>query len=101
MSHGIAPRGRCSCLGNDGGVSLLRPVDRAVGLSRLWAECCEDRRDQSFVEPTAQVLVAQPLSALALGYEDVNDHADLRRDPLLAVAANKAAPRGTDHGAWE
>jgi hypothetical protein len=46
-------------------------------------------------------LVAQRLYALALGYEDVNDHTDLRRDPLLAVAANKAEPLGIYRGASE
>lgn len=88
-------------LSSDGGALLLRQVDRAVGLSRLLAGCFEDRRDQRFVAHAAVELVAQRLYALALGYEDVNDHADLRRDPLLAVAANKAEPLGTDRGVAE
>jgi len=83
-------------LSSDGGALLLRQVDRAVGLSRALAGCFDDRRDARFVEHGVAELVAQRLYALALGYEDLNDHADLRRDPLLAVAANKPDPLGTN-----
>ena len=82
-------------LSRDGGALLLRQVDRAVGLSRALAGCFVDRRDARFVEHGVEGLVAQRLYALALGYEDLNDHADLRRDPLLAVAADKPDPLGT------
>jgi Transposase DDE domain group 1 len=82
-------------LSSDGGALLLRQVDRAVGLSRALASCFVDQRDDRFVEHGVAELVAQRLYALALGYEDLNDHADLRRDPLLAVAANKPDPLGT------
>lgn len=81
-------------LSSDGGALLLRQVDRSSGLSRLMAECFIDRRDARFVEHQVGELVAQRLCALELGYEDLNDHADLRRDPLLAVAANKLDPLG-------
>ena len=82
-------------LSSDGGALLLRQVDRSVGLSRLLADCFVDQRDQRFVEHGVTELVAQRLYALALGYEDLNDHADLGRDPLLAVAANKLDPLAT------
>lgn len=91
-------------LSSDGGAVLLRQVDHSIGLSRQLAECFVDGRDARFVEHAARELVAQRLHALALGYEDLNDHADLRRDPLLAVAAGKLDPLGTnrrdeaDHG---
>lgn len=83
-------------LSSDGGALLLRQVDRSVGLSRALAGCFVDRRDARFVEHGVSELVAQRLYALALGYEDLNDQADLRRDPLLAVAANKLDPLGPD-----
>lgn len=87
-------------LSSDGGAVLLRQVDQSVGLSRLLAGCFVDGRDARFVEHEVRELVAQRLNALALGYEDLNDHADLRRDPLLALAAGKCDPlargRGTD-----
>ena len=66
-----------------------------MGLSRLLAGGFVDRRDQRFVEHAVVELVAQRVYALALGYEDLNDHADLRRDPLLAVAVNKVDPLAT------
>jgi hypothetical protein len=79
-------------LSSDGGAVLLRQVDQSIGLSRQLAGCFVDRRDARFVEHEVRELVAQRLNALALGYEDLNDHADLRRDPLLAVAAGKRDP---------
>ena len=81
-------------LSSDGGAVLLRQVDQSIGLSRLLAGCFVDGRDARFVEHEVCELVAQRLNALALGYEDLNDHADLRRDPLLALAANKLDPLG-------
>jgi hypothetical protein len=81
-------------LSSDGGAVLLRQVDQSIGLSRQLAGCFVDRRDARFVEHEVRELVAQRLNALALGYEDLNDHADLRRDPLLALAAGKCDPLG-------
>ena len=83
-------------LSSDGGARLLRQVDRAVGLSRALAGCFVDQRDARFVTHGVPELVAPRLYALALGYEDLHDHADLRGDPLLAVAANKLDPPGTN-----
>jgi len=75
---------------------LLRQVDRSIGLTRGLARCFADWRDQRFVEHSAEQLVAQRVYGLVLGYEDLNDHTDLRRDPLLAVAVEKADPLGMD-----
>ena len=74
-------------LSSDGGAVLLRQVDQSLGLSRQLAGCFVDQRDERFVAPGVRELVAQWLNAIALGYGDLNDHGDLRRDPLLAVAA--------------
>lgn len=83
-------------LSGDGGAVLLREVDRSIGLSRQLAECFVDERDARLIEHEVRELVAQRLNALALGYEDLNDHSDLRRDPLLAMAAGKLDPLGTN-----
>lgn len=83
-------------LSSDGGVLLLRQIDRGLGLSRALAACFEDRRDLRYADHTVQELVAQRLYGLALGYEDLNDHDRLRLDPLLAVACNKRDPLGLD-----
>jgi hypothetical protein len=83
-------------LSSDGGLLLLRQVDRGLGISAALAGCFRDARDPRWVDHSVQQLLAQRLYALALGYEDLNDHALLRRDPLLAVACEKADPLGRD-----
>jgi hypothetical protein len=83
-------------LSSDGGLLLLRQVDRGLGISAGLAGCFRDERDARWVDHSVQQLVAQRLYALALGYEDLNDHALLRRDPLLAVACEKSDPLGQD-----
>lgn len=81
-------------LSSDGGVLLLRQADRALGLTRALANCFADERDPDWVEHSLAELLAQRIYGLALGYEDLNDHQQLRRDPLLAVAAGKGDPLG-------
>ena len=85
---------RGGTLSSDGGVLLLRQIDRGLGLTRTLAGCFADRRDRRFVEHTLPQLLAQRLYGLALGYEDLNDHEQLRRDPLLATACEKLDPLG-------
>ena len=80
----------------DGGALLLRQVDANLGLSQELAQCFSDTRDPIFVDHSVRELLAQRLYGLALGYEDLNDHDRLRRDPLLAAACNKADPQGQD-----
>lgn len=81
-------------LSSDGGVLLLRQVDLSLGLTRRLATCFGDRRNPVFVEHALPELLAQRLYALALGYEDLNDHQQLRHDPLLATACGKEDPVG-------
>jgi len=76
---------------SDGGALLLREVDRRLGISDSLADCFIDHRNPLLVEYSVRDLVAQRLYALALGYEDVNDHDDLRRDPVLAVALDRGS----------
>jgi hypothetical protein len=75
-------------------VLLLRQIDRGLGVTRELAGCFCDARDPRFVEHRLPSLLSQRLYAQALGYEDLNDHAELRRDPLLAVAVENADPLG-------
>lgn len=81
-------------LSSDGGSLLLRAVDRSLGLTIQLAGCFGDQRDQTFVEHSLPELLAQRIYAEALGYEDINDHQELRRDPLLAAACGKKDPLG-------
>jgi len=79
---------------SDGGALLLREVEQSTGIIRQFAACFTDHRNPDLVEHTVAELVAQRVYGLALGYEDLNDHDDLRRDPLLATVVGKADPTG-------
>lgn len=83
-------------LSSDGGVLLVRQVDWALGLTRRLADCFDDARNPVFVEHGLPELLAQRIYTEALGYEDLNDHQHLRRDPLLATACGKEDPLGTE-----
>lgn len=78
---------------SDGGSLLLGATNKAIGLIDRFAACFRDRRSQSGVEHSVATLVGQRVFAIALGYEDLNDHDDLRHDPILAVMAGKLAAR--------
>jgi hypothetical protein len=79
---------------SDGGGLLLREVEKRTGIVERFAACFRDHRKAARVEHTIGELVAQRVYGLALGYEDLNDHDELRRDPLLAVLAEKEDPTG-------
>jgi len=74
----------------DGGGLLLRETDRRLNLLPRLAECFLDGRNPLLVEHTVAQLVSQRIYGLALGYEDLNDHEQLRQDPLLRVLAGKS-----------
>lgn len=80
---------------SDGGALLLRKVEQLTGVIRQFAACFADFRNPRLIEHTVEELVAQRVYALALGYEDLVDHDDLRRDPLLAAVVGKDDPKGT------
>ena len=77
---------------SNAGALLLGQVDRGLGLMRRFAACFSDRRDPRFVEHQVETLVGQRIFGLALGYEDLVDHDELRKDPTLAVLAGKLEP---------
>ena len=79
---------------SDAGVLLLREVEQRTGLVAGLAECFRDHRDARLIEHTVEELLGQRIYGLCLGYEDLNDHDQLRTDPMLAVAVNKADPLG-------
>ena len=79
---------------SDAGGLLLREVERQTGLLGRLAECFTDHRDPELIEHSVRELLAQRVYGLALGYEDLNDHDELRHDPLLAVLVEKADPTG-------
>src|SRR5215475_5529659 len=77
---------------SNAGALLLGQVDRGLGLVRRFAQCFIDRRDPRYVEHRVETLVGQRVFGLALGYEDLNDHDELRKDPVFAVLAGKLKP---------
>jgi hypothetical protein len=81
-------------ISSDGGALLLRETERLTGIVPQFAACFTDHRKADLVEHTVEELIAQRVYALALGSEDLNDHDDLRRDPLLATVVGKADPTG-------
>jgi len=78
----------------EGGGLLLREVEKRIGVVRQFAACFRDYRNPDLIEHSVEELVAQQVYGLALGYEDLNDHEELRKDPLLAVLVEKSDPVG-------
>jgi hypothetical protein len=78
---------------SNAGALLLRQTDRVIGLSRQAAACFRDARSQEDIEHTLETLVAQRVHGIALGYEDLNDHDTLRRDPVLGLISGKLEAR--------
>jgi Transposase DDE domain group 1 len=81
---------------SDAGALLLGQTDRAIRLTERLTACFTDTRTAALVEHEVETLVMQRVVGIALGYEDLNDHDDIRRDPVLAVLAGKLAPRRSD-----
>jgi hypothetical protein len=76
-------------MSSDGGALLLREVDKRLNLLPRLAQCFLDGRKQERVEHSLAEMLAQRIYGLALGYEDVNDHEQLRQDPMFAVLAGR------------
>ena len=74
---------------SDAGALLLGQTDDAIRLTERLAACFTDRRTPGLVEHQVETLVMQRVFGVALGYEDLNDHDELRRDPVLAALAGK------------
>jgi hypothetical protein len=75
---------------SDGGALLLRETDQKLNLLPRFAQCFLDGRNPERIEHSVEQMLAQRVYGLALGYEDLNDHEQLRHDPLLGVLAGKA-----------
>jgi Transposase DDE domain group 1 len=81
---------------SDAGALLLGSTDKAIGLIDRFAACFTDGRAQAQVEHKVVTLVGQRILGVALGYEDLVDHDQLRHDPVMAVLAGKLEARRTD-----
>ena len=79
---------------SDAGSLLLRTLEQRTGILRQFSACFRDYRNPERIEHSVGELVRQRVYGLALGYEDLNDHDQLRQDPLLALLAGKADLEG-------
>jgi Transposase DDE domain group 1 len=77
---------------SDGGGLLLREVDRRIGLLNRLPDCFRDGRDVGRIQHSVREMLAQRIYGLALGHEDLNDHEQLRTDPMMTILADKADP---------
>jgi len=76
-------------ISSDGGAFLLRQTDKRLDLIRRLAGCFLDGRNQALVEHSIPEMLSQRIFGLALGYEDLNDHEQLRNDPVFGILAGK------------
>ena len=81
---------------SNAGALVLREADRAIGLTAAVARCFEDRRDPHLRVHEVTTLVAQRVHALALDYDDLNDHDELRPDPVLGLLSDTFEPKRAD-----
>ena len=87
--RGVVARFEGGRISSDAGGLLLREVEKRTEIVKRLASCFRDHREAGRTEHRVEELVGQRVYALALGYEDLNDHEELRRDPLLALLAGK------------
>src|ERR1700756_1239448 len=83
-------------ISSDAGALLLGATDRAIGMMDRFASCFHDERRPQWIEHEVATLVGQRVYGIALGYEDLNDHDELRHDPMMALLAGKLEARRED-----
>ena len=76
-------------ISSDAGAVLLREMDRQLGLIDTINDIIADPRDPRYITHSQRSMIAQRIFAIALGYEDGNDHQDLRNDPLFQILADR------------
>ncbi len=79
---------------SDGGALVLKKLEERTAIVRRFAACFEDYRNPNQIEHPLLDLISQRVFGLALGYEDLNDHDELRSDPMLAIALAKDDVKG-------
>jgi hypothetical protein len=86
----------CGAITSHADALLLGATDRAIRMMKRFAACFHDERRADLIEHKAVTLVGQRVFAIALGYEDLNPHDELRHDPMMAVLAGKREARRED-----
>ena len=88
-SREIVARFDGGTISSDGGAFLLRQVDKRLNLLPRLAQCFLDGRNQAQVDHSVLEMLSQRIYGLALGYEDINDHEQLRKDPVFGILAGR------------
>jgi len=83
-------------ISSDAGGLLLREVEQRTHILKRLSGCLFDHRNAELIEHPVECLIKQRIYAIALGYEDLNDHDTLRQDELLALLSDKRDPTGAD-----
>lgn len=96
ISRKVVAKFNGGAITSDAGGLLLQQTERLTGIIEKFSHYFTDHRDPNLIEHSVEELLAQRVYALALGYEDLNDHDDLRYDPLLAVLVGKQEPTGSN-----
>jgi Transposase DDE domain group 1 len=81
---------------SEAGAMLLGATDKQIGLVARFADCFTDYRDADLLVHEVAGLLGQRVFGIALGYEDLNDHDQLRHDPVLAVLGGKLEAKRAD-----
>ena len=89
FSRDVVARFDGGTISSDGGSLLLRQTDQRLNLLARFSSCFLDGRVPDRVEHSVLEMVSQRVYGLALGYEDLNDHEQLRQDPLFGVLAGR------------
>ena len=89
FSHRVEAGFTAGQVSSDGGSLLLRETDCKINLVGRLAACFSDKRNQKLVEHSVAEMLSQRIFGLALGYEDLNDHEQLRSDPLFGLLSGK------------
>ena len=95
-SHRVEADFTGGAITSDAGAVLLGATDRAIGLVERFAACFSDARRPDLIEHEVKTLVGQRVFGLAMGYEDLNDHDELRHDPIMAVLCGKLKAHRSD-----
>ncbi|QFS50658.1 Spore coat polysaccharide biosynthesis protein SpsF, cytidylyltransferase family [Nostoc sphaeroides CCNUC1] len=74
---------------SDAGLSLIAELDRKLQITSRLARCFQDYRSSNRIDHSIENLIAQRIYGLVMGYEDLNDHEELRHDPMFALALQK------------
>jgi hypothetical protein len=89
FSRDVVARFDGGTISSDGGSLLLRQTDQRLNLLARFGSCFLDSREQDRIEHSILEMVSQRVYGLALGYEDLNDHEQRRKDPLFGVLAGR------------